>query len=231
MRTNVGTMPVSVLAGDLVARVPPDADLWEIAGALDEADVGALAVGAGDDVDGIVSERDVVKALARRRDPSTTTARRSPTPAWSGATLTRPVAEVAEEMMEHYVRHVLVEDAGRVVGIVSARDLLGAYAAAQMPEVEQAECAAARPPRRRTATRRTHAGPTRRRGRGPRRRVRRRWTVRRRPWRHVEPRCPPRQPRRRGRGRTPSVLWPTWGNGACRQRRPRPLPRPLVSCG
>ena len=33
--------------------------------------------------------------------------------------------------MEHYVRHVLVEDDGQVVGIVSVRDLLGAYAAAE----------------------------------------------------------------------------------------------------
>ncbi len=34
-------------------------------------------------------------------------------------------------MMESYVRHVLLADGGRVVGIVSARDLLGAYAAAE----------------------------------------------------------------------------------------------------
>jgi CBS domain-containing protein len=31
-------------------------------------------------------------------------------------------------MMEQYVRHVLLEEEGRLVGIVSARDLLGAYA-------------------------------------------------------------------------------------------------------
>lgn len=31
-------------------------------------------------------------------------------------------------MMESYVRHVLVEEGGRLVGIVSARGLLGAYA-------------------------------------------------------------------------------------------------------
>ena len=31
-------------------------------------------------------------------------------------------------MMEEYVRHVLLEEDGRLVGIVSARDLLGAYA-------------------------------------------------------------------------------------------------------
>jgi len=30
--------------------------------------------------------------------------------------------------MEQYVRHVLLEEEGRLVGIVSARDLLGAYA-------------------------------------------------------------------------------------------------------
>jgi CBS domain-containing protein len=37
---------------------------------------------------------------------------------------------VATEMMEHWARHALVEEDGRLVGIVSARDLLGAYAAA-----------------------------------------------------------------------------------------------------
>jgi CBS domain-containing protein len=35
-------------------------------------------------------------------------------------------------MMEQYVRHVLVEDSGRLIGIVSARDLLGVYAAADL---------------------------------------------------------------------------------------------------
>ena len=42
------------------------------------------------------------------------------------------LAEVAEEMCERYVRHVLVEEDGRLVGIVSARDLLGVYAAAEV---------------------------------------------------------------------------------------------------
>ena len=31
-------------------------------------------------------------------------------------------------MMVHYVRHIFLEDDGRLTGIVSARDLLGAYA-------------------------------------------------------------------------------------------------------
>jgi hypothetical protein len=32
-------------------------------------------------------------------------------------------------MMDHYIRHVLVERDGALAGIVSARDLLGVYSA------------------------------------------------------------------------------------------------------
>ena len=40
------------------------------------------------------------------------------------------VDEVAVRMMDHYIRHVLVERDGELIGIVSARDLLGVYSAA-----------------------------------------------------------------------------------------------------
>jgi CBS domain-containing protein len=123
---------VSMLIAAPVAKVAPDATILEVADAMTAASVGALVVSDGDGAAGIVSERDIVGALAKRRDPATTRARdvASTTLVWCDAEAT--VAEVAEEMMECYVRHVLVEDDGRLVGIVSARDLLGAYASADM---------------------------------------------------------------------------------------------------
>jgi CBS domain-containing protein len=129
--TDVGSMAVATFATEAVARVASDADLWDVTEEMVQADVGALAVDTGDGVSGIVSERDLVRALATRRDPATTKALdiASTGLVWCDAEST--VAEVAEEMMEHWVRHVLVEEDGRVVGIVSARDLLGAYAAAE----------------------------------------------------------------------------------------------------
>ena len=140
MTTNTstaGSLPVSVLSGDSVARVAAGATLLEVADALAAGGISALVVGDGDDPVGIVTERDVVGALGERRDPAAATAAdvAHTTLVWCDADAT--VAEVAELMMERYVRHVLIEDQGRLVGIVSARDLLGAYASADLgPEDE-----------------------------------------------------------------------------------------------
>ena len=122
------SLPVSALIGDRVARVGPGATLYEVAEAMAAAGVGALLVGDLDRPSGIVTERDLAGALAARRDPATTTAGdiAHTSLVWCDAEAT--VAELAAEMMTAYVRHVLVEEDGRLVGVVSARDLLGVYA-------------------------------------------------------------------------------------------------------
>jgi CBS domain-containing protein len=129
-----GSTSVSTLIGAPVAGVAPDANLHEVADAMVAAGVGALIVTNGnrDGAAGIVSERDIVRALAGRRDPATTLAHdiANTTLVWCDAEAT--VTDVAERMMERYIRHVLVERDGRLVGIVSARDLLGDYVSAYM---------------------------------------------------------------------------------------------------
>jgi CBS domain-containing protein len=129
-----GSTSVSTLIGAPVAGVAPDANLHEVADAMVAAGVGALIVSNGnrDGAAGVVSERDIVRALAGRRDPATTLAHdiANTTLVWCDAEAT--VTDVAERMMECYIRHVLVERDGRLVGIVSARDLLGDYVSAYM---------------------------------------------------------------------------------------------------
>jgi CBS domain-containing protein len=125
-------MPVSAFIADTIARIPPDASLLQVADALVAGDVGALVVGEDDKPAGIVSERDLVKAMAGRLPLDATTALDVASTELVWCDVIATVAEVAEEMCERYVRHVLVEEDGRLVGIVSARDLLGVYAAADM---------------------------------------------------------------------------------------------------
>ena len=117
-----------VFATDAVVTLRPDATIRMVAGELADDQIGLVVLGSGAEVHGVVSERDIVRALATGRDPAVTPARdvASTNLVWCDATAT--VHEVAERMMEDYVRHVLLEEDGRLVGIVSARDLLGAYA-------------------------------------------------------------------------------------------------------
>ena len=73
---------------------------------------------------GIISERDIVHAVADRRDLAEVTAGEYMT--WEPATvgLDTPLAEVAHRMLAYGVRHLPVVVAGDVLGMVSARDLL-----------------------------------------------------------------------------------------------------------
>jgi CBS domain-containing protein len=126
-----GSNRVSLLIGAPVVRVAEDASLRDVAASMVASSVGALVLGKRPGTaTGIVSERDIVRALAERRDLAATRAGdiASTSLVWCDANAS--IAEVAEEMMDAYVRHVLVEDHGRLVGIVSVRDLLGAYASA-----------------------------------------------------------------------------------------------------
>lgn len=134
--TASGSLPVSALIGAPVAGVDRDATLVEVADALVAAGVGMLLVRGDDVISGVVSERDLVAAIAAGRDVTATTAIDVAQTGlvWCDADAT--VAEVAREMMDAYVRHVLVEDDGRLVGVVSARDLLGVFATAE-PDPEE----------------------------------------------------------------------------------------------
>jgi len=128
---SAGLTPVARVVEDAVVRMVPASSVLEVAEMLSSANVGAVVLGDATTTTGIVSERDVVRAVAERRDLATTRAVEvgQVSLLWCDASST--VAEVADLMMEHYVRHVLVEEDGALVGVVSARDLLGVYASAE----------------------------------------------------------------------------------------------------
>ena len=123
-----GSDQVRMLVSDTLIRVGHDATVRELAGRMAAEGVGALVVTEGDQVHGIVSERDVVVAIAAGKDLDSTTAADIDSRRLVTCTPDTSVKEAAVLMMEHYVRHLLVNDDTGPVGIVSARDLLGAYA-------------------------------------------------------------------------------------------------------
>ena len=120
--------PVRLYFSDELIRIGPDATLHQIAQRLAAEGVGALVVVHGDRVLGVISERDVIRAVAAGKDLDSITAADVDARDVVTCTPDTTVRAAAVLMMEHYVRHLLVEDRNGPVGMVSARDLLGAYA-------------------------------------------------------------------------------------------------------
>lgn len=112
---------------DDYATVAPTTTLRQATVALEDSGHGIMIVGSADAVEGVVSERDVLRAIAHDVDLDTTTVAEIESKHLKWAMPDSRVGEVVAEMMEGYIRHVLVGDAGRLVGVVSMRDLLAAY--------------------------------------------------------------------------------------------------------
>jgi CBS domain-containing protein len=122
-----------------VETISPESSVASAAATLSEKRFGALVVSAtGTDIAGIISERDIVRALARE----------------AGGCLTMPVSKlmtekvetcapadmansVLERMTEGRFRHMPVTEDGKMVGLLSIGDVVKA----RMTEIEQENAA------------------------------------------------------------------------------------------
>lgn len=120
--------PVRVLLSEPLVWIEPGATLTELAAELDLQQVGAVAVMSGDRLDGIVSERDVIRALAARCEPADV---------WAGDAMAATptvvdgddsIATAAERMLDQGVRHLPVMADGQLLGVLSMRDVLRVFA-------------------------------------------------------------------------------------------------------
>ena len=111
-----------------VATVAPEATISEVLELLARHGVGALVVSSdGSTVAGIISERDVVRALAADgRDVVARSAAQVMTREVVTCSETATIDQLMDEMTERRFRHVPVTEDGRLVGIVSIGDVVNA---------------------------------------------------------------------------------------------------------
>ena len=122
-------MTISIILaskGREVVTIAPSASLASAVGLLVERRIGAvLILGADGRVVGILSERDVVRALAERGagaldEPVSQTMTRKV----STCNENESVFNIMERMTDERSRHVPVVDQGKLVGIVSIGDVV-----------------------------------------------------------------------------------------------------------
>ncbi len=110
---------------DGTVTIAPDADVRTLLSLLAQHDIGAVVVSAdGTGLDGIVSERDVVRELTRDEAVLSRPVRSIMTTAVHTCEPSEPVDALAAQMTERRVRHVPVVADGALVGVVSIGDIV-----------------------------------------------------------------------------------------------------------
>lgn len=108
-----------------VITIGPDAGVRELIAKLAEHNVGALIVSSdGATVDGIVSERDVVRHLHNDGTVINNTVQAIMTTVVQTCDQETQVDELMKTMTDRRVRHVPVVEEGRLVGIISIGDVV-----------------------------------------------------------------------------------------------------------
>ena len=118
MRVEDAMTPVSAIVG-------PEHTLRHAARHMVRHGTGAAVVIDGDlPGPGMITERDLLRAVANGLDPVTERVEDHMTQAVVTAAPAWPIGQAATVMIKHGVRHVLVFDGSELVGVLSMRDVV-----------------------------------------------------------------------------------------------------------
>ena len=126
--------------GDDVISIAPDASVFDAIKLMAEKAVGSLVVMEGDELKGIVTERDYArKVIIKGRASESTAVGEIMTAEVLLATPDKTVNQCMAMMTEKSIRHLPVVTGKKVVGMISMRDLVQAIISDQQEEIEQLE--------------------------------------------------------------------------------------------
>ncbi|WP_298325444.1 CBS domain-containing protein [Haloactinopolyspora sp.] len=101
---------------------------------------GSLVIVDGSTIVGIVTERDILRAIARGADPDTESIESVMSTELITVSSDTSVREAARMMAQNWIRHLPIVEDGKLVGMLSQRDVTGVFAAlwheSGVPEVD-----------------------------------------------------------------------------------------------
>ena len=118
--------------------VEPDATVFDALQRMADKEVGALVVMQGEQIVGLISERDYArKIILHGRSSPTTLVREIMTSPVVYIHLDQPIEECMSLMTEKRTRHLPVMENGKLVGLISIGDIVKSIIADQQFIIEQ----------------------------------------------------------------------------------------------
>ncbi|HZD02373.1 MAG TPA: CBS domain-containing protein [Actinomycetes bacterium] len=120
-------MQVRNLMKSPVVSVAPEESLRGAAQAMREHEIGSVVVERGGQVVGILTERDVMHAAAQLGDIQQARVGDHMTAPVVTASPNWDVTVAATEMSDRHIRHLVVLEQGRAIGMLSVRDVMSVF--------------------------------------------------------------------------------------------------------
>jgi CBS domain-containing protein len=126
--------------GEEVFAVTPDATVYDALSLMAERNIGALLVMAGDEIKGIVSERDCIRKVdVKGRSAKDTSVNEIMTSDVITVDANQPLEDCMSLMIDKNIRHLPVCEGKELLGLVSVRDVLKEVIEVQQMMLSQLE--------------------------------------------------------------------------------------------
>lgn len=126
--------------GDVVWSISPDQTVLEAIQLMADKNVGALLVTKGEELVGVLSERDYTRKVALKgRSSRDTPVREIITGRVVTVSPEHSVEECMRLMTEHRIRHLPVMEGSKILGVISIGDLVNSIISHQTSAIHQLE--------------------------------------------------------------------------------------------
>lgn len=131
---NRGRRTLAVVRVDEIMTQPAVTDatgvsLARVAELMWRQQTGSIVIVEDRRVVGIITERDVLRAVAAGKDPASVVVGDVMTTDIVTTTPDTPLRDAARIMAQHWIRHLPVVENGELAGMISQRDITGVFAA------------------------------------------------------------------------------------------------------
>lgn len=121
-----------------IVSVTPDVPVLEMIQLMADHEIGSVLVMQGDELLGIATERDYArKVILKRRSSADTPVSAIMSAPVITINVDQRATECMQVMTDKHIRHLPIEDDGKVVGVLSIGDLLKVVIEEQQHEIEQ----------------------------------------------------------------------------------------------